>query len=87
MTRNTIISSLMTALAMLSAGSLSAQSCSGTNSCSVTSTASVAVPALVDLNVAGAGAIALTAPAATDFGSYVQDAGPTFTVKAIVNSP
>jgi hypothetical protein len=82
MTRQSFVSGLLTALSILGAGSLSAQSCSGTNSCSVTSNASVAVPALVNLNVSGAGAITLTAPAASDFGSAVQDNGPTFTVKA-----
>ena len=82
MTRKIVVSSLLTALSMLTVGNLSAQSCSGTNSCSVTSTASVTVPALVDLNVSGAGAITLTPPTASDFGSAVLDNGPTFTVKA-----
>jgi hypothetical protein len=82
MTRKTLFTTLTVALSILGAGSVSAQSCSGTNSCTVTSTASVAVPALVDLNVSGAGAITLTPPTAADFGSAVQDNGPTFTVKA-----
>jgi hypothetical protein len=60
-----------------------AQNCAGTNSCTVTSTASVVVPALVDLTVAGAGSISLTSPAAADLATgYVQDAGPSITVKA-----
>jgi hypothetical protein len=82
MTRKVLATSLLTALSILTVGNLSAQSCSGSNSCTVTSTASVAVPALVDLNVSGGGAITLTPPAASDFGSAVQDNGPTFTVKA-----
>src|SRR5688500_1999485 len=62
---------------------VAAQSCSGTGTCTVTSTASVAVPALVDLNVAGAGNITLTAPTVADLATgYVQDAGPSITVKA-----
>lgn len=60
-----------------------AQNCSGLNSCFITTTASVNVPTLVDLNVAGGGAIALTSPAVADFTTgYVQDTGPTITVKA-----
>jgi hypothetical protein len=87
MTRKTILTVVLTAvavtaIAMLGADGLSAQSCSGTNSCTVTTTASLALPALVDLNVSGGGAIVLTPPTASDFGSAVQDNGPTFTVKA-----
>jgi hypothetical protein len=60
-----------------------AQSCSGTASCSVTSTASVTIPALVALDVAGGGALTLTAPTVADLSTgYVQDAGPSITVKA-----
>jgi hypothetical protein len=63
---------------------VSAQSsCTGTGSCAVTSTASVAIPALVSLDVAGAGAITLTPPTVADLATgYVQDAGPAITVKA-----
>jgi hypothetical protein len=58
-------------------------SCSGTGTCNVTSTATVAIPALVSLDVAGAGAITLTAPAVADLTTgYVQNAGPAITVKA-----
>jgi hypothetical protein len=81
MTRKLVVSGLLAGMALF-AGNVSAQSCSGTNSCTVTSTATVAVPALVDLNVSGAGAIALTAPTPASFGSFVQDNGPAFTVKA-----
>jgi hypothetical protein len=43
----------------------------------------VTVPALVDLTVAGAGAITLTSPTAANFVTgYVQDAGPSITVKS-----
>ena len=60
-----------------------AQNCSGVNSCNVTSTASVTIPALVDLTVAGAGSITLTSPAVADLATgYVEDAGPSITVKA-----
>jgi len=61
----------------------SGQSCSGVASCQVTTTASVTVPALVSLDVAGAGSIPLTAPGVADLATgYVQDAGPALTVKA-----
>ncbi len=80
-----IKTSLVTTIALVavSALQLSAQNCNGTASCSVTSTASVAVPALVDLTVAGGGAIALTPPTVADFATgFVQDNGPAITVKA-----
>jgi len=68
---------------VIAATPVTAQSCTGTTSCSVTSTASVTVPALVSLDVAGAGAITLTAPVVADLTTgYVQDAGPSITVKA-----
>lgn len=59
-----------------------AQTCNGTNSCTVTATASVAVPALVDLELSSI-ALTLTPPAVADLATgYVDDAGPTITVKA-----
>jgi hypothetical protein len=62
---------------------VAAQSCAGVASCQVTTTAAVTVPALVALDVSGAGSVALTAPGADDFETgYVQDAGPSMTVKA-----
>src|SRR5688500_4338730 len=62
---------------------VNAQSCNGTASCNLTSTATVVVPALVDLNVAGAGSIALTSPTVADLTTgYVQNSGPAITVKA-----
>jgi hypothetical protein len=62
---------------------VSGQSCAGVNSCQVNTTASVTVPALVSLNVAGAGSIPLTAPGVADLATgYVQDAGPALTVRA-----
>ena len=68
---------------MIAAAPVTAQSCTGTTSCSVTSTASVTVPALVSLDVAGAGAITLTPPTVADLTTgYVEDAGPSITVKA-----
>lgn len=68
---------------VVAAAPASGQSCSGLNSCNITTTASVNVPVLVDLNVAGAGAITLTSPTVADFATgYVQDAGPAITVKA-----
>ena len=60
---------------------VAAQSCVGVNSCSVTANASVTVPALLSLSL-GSGTIPLTAPTDLNLGSYVQDNGPTFTVKA-----
>jgi hypothetical protein len=43
----------------------------------------VTVPALVALDVAGGGAIALTSPTVADLAAgFVQDAGPAITVKA-----
>ena len=68
---------------VVAAAPASAQNCNGTATCSVTSTASVTVPALVDLTVAGAGAIALSSPTVAALATgYVQDAGPVITVKA-----
>jgi hypothetical protein len=62
---------------------VSAQNCNGVATCSVTSTASVAVPALVDLTVAGGGTITLTPPTVADFTTgHVQDNAPAITVKA-----
>jgi hypothetical protein len=59
------------------------QSCAGVASCQVNTTASVTVPALVSLDVAGAGSIPLTAPGIADLATgYVQDAGPALTVRA-----
>jgi hypothetical protein len=82
MTRILKVAALMGGL-VIAAAPVTAQSCSGTTSCTVTSTASVTVPALVSLNVAGAGAIALTAPTVADLTTgYVQDVGPSITVKA-----
>ena len=77
-------SAAVLAVAMLAATvPASAQNCSGVASCSVTSQASVMIPALIDLTVAGAGNINLTAPAAADLATgYVQDAGPAISVKA-----
>lgn len=59
-----------------------AQSCAGANSCTTTMTASVTVPALVSLGLSSA-SLTLTPPTAADFATgYVQDNGPTITVKA-----
>ena len=75
----------LTALGLLLGWSpaLVAQSCAAANSCQVTTTASVTVPALVSLDVSGGGALSLTPPGANDLTTgYVEDAGPTFTLKA-----
>jgi len=71
------------ALGTLTGSPIAAQSCAGTNSCTVTTTASVTVPALVSLSVSGGGTLSLSAPGAAELATgYVQNAGPTFTVKA-----
>ncbi|MGH7555886.1 MAG: hypothetical protein ACREMQ_23025 [Longimicrobiales bacterium] len=75
------VSGMLAVVALVVASDLTAQTCGGVNSCSVTVDASVAVPALVSLNL-GAGSITLTPPTVADFGSFVQDNGPSFTVKA-----
>jgi hypothetical protein len=77
-------SAAVLAVAMLAATvPASAQNCFGVNSCTVTTQASVMIPALIDLTVAGAGNINLTAPTPADLTTgYVQDAGPAITVKA-----
>jgi hypothetical protein len=77
------VAALMGGLVIAAAPVTAQSSCTGTTSCAVTSTASVTVPALVSLDVAGAGAITLTAPVVADLATgYVQDAGPAITVKA-----
>ena len=60
-----------------------AQTCSSNaGSCTVGVTASVAVPALISLD-AGSTTLTLTPPDVADLATgYVQDAGPTFVVKA-----
>ena len=59
-----------------------AQTCSGTTSCTVNLTASLAIPSLVQLGL-GATTQSLTAPADADLVTgYVQEAGPSITVKA-----
>ena len=74
---------MMFAAAVVAAPANAQGTCNGTNSCTVTTTASVTVPALVDLAVAGAGAVTLTSPTVADLSTgYVQDAGPAITVKA-----
>src|SRR5688500_4999545 len=79
--RNAVAVFVFAALA-LTATQASAQSCADPTSCTVTSNATLAVPALVSMTVAGGGTIALTSPTDAAFGSYVQDNGPTFAVKA-----
>jgi hypothetical protein len=81
--RNSVAVTVFAALTLTAGSQVSAQSsCAAVNFCSVTTNASLAVPALVSLNVAGAGTYALTAPTAASFGGYVQDNGPALTVKA-----
>ena len=68
----------------LGASQANAQNCSGNNgTCNTTNTASVTVGALVKLIMSGS-ATALTSPTADniDLGAVIQDAGPTFTIKA-----
>jgi hypothetical protein len=68
----------------LGASQANAQNCSGNNgSCNTTNTASVSVGALVKLIMSGS-ATTLTSPTADniDLGAVIQDAGPTFTIKA-----
>ncbi len=76
---------VLAAALMMAAASAQAQSCSANSAagCSVNTTASVTVPTMVELTVAGAGSIALTSPTAADLVTgYVQDAGPTITVRS-----
>ena len=60
-----------------------AQGCIGVGSCNATNTASVSVGALVKLEMSSA-TTSLTAPTADniDAGAVLQNAGPTFTIKA-----
>ncbi len=60
-----------------------AQGCIGVDACSATNTASVSVGALVKLGMSSL-ATTLTAPDADDIdaGATLQDAGPTFSIKA-----
>ena len=82
MSKKLVVTGIALALVAMVAP-VNAQSCNGTGSCNVTSTASVSVPALVDLNVAGAGSITLTSPTVADLTTgHVQDAGPSITVKS-----
>jgi len=61
----------------------SAQGCIGVGACSATNTASVSVGALVKLGMSSL-STTLTAPDADDIdaGATLQDAGPTFSIKA-----
>jgi hypothetical protein len=68
-------------LTMFAGSRVAAQSCGGVNSCTVAVDASVTVPALVRLSL-GAGSITLTPPTDAESGSYVQDNGPSFTVRS-----
>ena len=75
----------MLALTIGSAANAQAQTCSANTSagCAVNTTARVTVPSLVQLTVAGAGNIALTAPTVADLTTgYVQDAGPAISVRS-----
>jgi hypothetical protein len=67
----------------LGSSQANAQGCIGLGSCSATNTASVSVGALVKLGMSSA-TTALTSPDADDIdaGATLQDAGPTFTIKA-----
>ena len=81
MTKRILVAAIL--MGGVAAAPTSAQSCSGSASCTVTSNATVAIPALVSLDVAGAGAITLTSPTVASLATgYVQDAGPSITVKA-----
>lgn len=76
---------VIAAALVMAATTAEAQSCSDNSGagCSVNTTASVTVPTMVRLNVAGAGAIALTSPTDADLDAgYVQDEGPAITVRA-----
>ena len=75
-----VVAGVVAGLALVSTD-LSAQSCVGVGSCAATTNASVTIPALVSLNI-GSGAIVLTPPSDANLGSYVQDNGPTFTVRS-----
>ena len=67
----------------LGSSQASAQGCIGIGSCNAVNTASVSVGALVKLGMSSA-TTTLTNPTADDIdaGATLQDAGPTFTVKA-----
>lgn len=76
---------LTAAVMMLAATSADAQTCSANSAagCSINTTARVTVPTMVELTVAGAGNVALTAPTAADLATgYVQDAGPSISVRS-----
>ncbi len=69
-------------MAAFGATSAQAQTCSGTTSCTVNLTASLAIPSLVKLTLSAA-TQNLTPPVDADLVTgYVQEAGPTITVKA-----
>ncbi len=67
----------------LGSSQANAQGCIGIGSCNATNTASVSVGALVKLGMSSA-TTSLTNPTADniDAGAVLQDAGPTFTIKA-----
>jgi hypothetical protein len=67
----------------LGSSQANAQGCIGVGACSATNTASVSVGALVKLGMSSA-TTTLTAPDADDIdaGATLQNAGPTFTIKA-----
>lgn len=67
----------------LGSSQANAQGCIGVGSCNATNTASVSVGALVKLDMSSA-TTSLTAPTADDIdaGAVLQDAGPSFTIKA-----
>jgi hypothetical protein len=64
--------------AMLQAQS---SSCTGVSSCEAVTTLQVVVPAIVSLDL-GASTQTLTQPTVAALGSYVEDVGPTVTVRA-----
>ena len=74
---------LLAAMVLGTASQANAQNCGGIGSCNTTNTASVTVGALVKL-IMSASATTLTPPTGDDIdaGAVLQDAGPTFTVKA-----
>jgi len=83
MNSNRFVLAAMVLVTALGSSQANAQGCIGIGSCNATNTASVSVGALVKLGMSSA-TTALTNPTADDIdaGATLQDAGPTFTVKA-----
>lgn len=78
-----VVLAAMVLVTALDSSQANAQGCVGVGSCNATNTASVSVGALVKLDMSSA-TTSLTAPSADDLdaGAVLQDAGPSFTIKA-----